>query len=238
MKPQLLSQDFGGAHAKDLEKTAARLLQGGSWKRQRIVVIVPADALIPAKVALSHWNLIFPPNNGMLRILTQGMEVGDAYSTAIEQILSHPDLSQWEYVLTLEHDNMPPQDGVLALLRQMEAHPELACIGGLYFTKGEGGVPQIWGDPTDPVVNFRPQVPVPGQLVECCGTGMGFTLWRLSMFRDTRLRRPWFHTLAGKEGVGTQDLYFWGDARKYGYRCAVDCAVLVGHYDHLEDMVW
>lgn len=237
-KPELIVQDFGGAHNKDLEFTAARLMSGGSWKRQRIVVILPADKLIPAKVALSHWNLIFPPNNGVVRILAQGMEVGDAYSQGIEQILAHPDLSQWEYILTLEHDNMPPQDGVVKLVAQMEAHPELSCIGGLYFTKGEGGVAQIWGDPNDPVLNFRPQLPVPDQLVECCGTGMGFNLFRLSMFKDERLRRPWFKTTAGKEGVGTQDLYAWSDFRKYGYRCAIDCSVKVGHYDHVTDMVW
>jgi hypothetical protein len=67
---------------------------------------------------------------------------------------------------------------------------------------------------------------------------MGFNLWRTSMFRDERLRKPWFKTLAGKEGVGTQDLYFWGDARKYGYRAAIDCGVLVGHYDHSTDTMW
>jgi hypothetical protein len=113
-------------------------------------------------------------------------------------------------------------------------------LGGLYWTKGEGGVPQIWGDPRDPVLNFRPQVPVPGELVECCGTGMGFNLWRMSMFKDDRLRRPWFRTLTGIEGtgVGTQDLYFWGDARKCGYRCAVDCGVLVGHLDTSTGDVW
>ena len=49
--------------------------------------------MISAKVALSHWNLIFPPNNGVFRMLCLGMEVGDAYSQAIEQILAHPDLS-------------------------------------------------------------------------------------------------------------------------------------------------
>jgi hypothetical protein len=234
----LIIQDFGGSHNKDLTGTNARLMKGGSWKNQRIIVILPAAATIPAKVALSHWNLIFPPNNGVLRILAQGMEVGEAYSKAIEGVLAHPDLCQWEYILTLEHDNMPPQDGVLELVKQMEAHPEYACIGGLYFTKGEGGVAQIWGDPCDPVLNFRPQVPRIGQLQECCGTGMGFNLFRMSMFKDERLRKPWFKTLAGKEGVGTQDLYFWGDARKYGYRCAIDCNVKVGHYDINTDMVW
>lgn len=238
MKPGLVIQDFGGRHNADVEGTTARLLKGGSWKKQRVVVILPAGASIPAKAALSHWNLAFPPNNGVLRILAQGMEVGDAYSTAIEGILAHPELSQWEYILTVEHDNLPPNDGVIALIAQMEAHPEFACIGGLYFTKGEGGVAQIWGDPNDPVLNFRPQIPVPGQLVECCGTGMGFNLWRMSMFKDARLRKPWFKTLAGKDGIGTQDLYFWGDARKYGYRCAIDCAVTVGHLDHETDIVW
>lgn len=238
MTPQLIVQDFGGAHNADHDKSMARLLKGGSWKKQRTIVIIPAGDSIPSKVALSHWNLVFPPNNGVVRMLAQGMEVGDAYSSAIENILGHPELSQWEYLLTLEHDNMPPQDGVVALIAQMEAHPELACIGGLYYTKGEGGVPQIWGDPADPVVNFRPQLPVAGQIVECCGTGMGFNLWRLKMFKDERLRKPWFRTIAGKEGAATQDLHFWGDARKYGYRCAIDCAVLVGHYDHAADMVW
>ena len=128
---------------------------------------------------------------------------------------------------------------MLKLLERMEKHPEFACIGGLYWTKGEGGVPQIWGDPKDPQINFRPQPPVTNELVECCGTGMGFNLWRLSMFKDDKLRKPWFKTLASKEqGVGTQDLYFWGDARKYGYRCAVDCAILVGHYDEQMDVIW
>lgn len=234
----LVIQDFGGAHNADLNATYARLMKGASWKHQRIVVVLPAGASIPAQVALTHWNLIFPPNNGVVRILAQGMEVGEAYSTAIEQVLAHPDLSQWEYLLTLEHDNTPPQDGVLRLIERMEAHPEFACIGGLYFTKGEGGVPQIWGDPRDPVLNFRPQVPRAGELVECCGTGMGFNLWRLAMFKDARLRKPWFKTVAGRDGVGTQDLHFWGDARKYGYRCAIDCAVTVGHFDSATGITW
>lgn len=238
MKPQLVSQHFDGLHNADLAKTNSRLLKGGSWKRQRIIVVLPTDALMPAKAALAHWNLIFPPNNPTMRILAQGMEVGDAYSTAIEQILAHPDLKEWEYLLTIEHDNLPPQDGVIKLLERMEKHPEFACIGGLYFTKGEGGVAQIWGDPKDPIVNFRPQVPMPGTLVECCGTGMGFNLFRLSMFKDARLRKPWFKTVAGAEGVGTQDLYFWADARKYGYRCAIDCDVRVGHLDPMTDIVW
>jgi hypothetical protein len=240
-KPQLLVQDFGGQHNADLNVTRARLLKGGSWKKQNTIVILPAADMVSAKCALSWWNLAFPPNNGVVKWLALGMEVGDAYSTAIEQILAHPDLSKWEYILTLEHDNAPPPDGVIKLIERMEQHPEFACIGGLYFTKGEGGVAQIWGDPRDVVTNFRPQLPDPnGGLVECCGTGMGFNIFRISMFKDDRLKKPWFRTLNGKngEGLGTQDLVFWGDARKYGYRCAIDCSVRVGHFDVGADFMW
>lgn len=238
MKPQLTIQDMSGINNKNANQTHARLIKGASWKKQRIILILPAGDSIPAKASLSHWNLIFPPNQGVLKMLVQGMEVGDAYSTGIEQILQHPELNQWEYILTIEHDNMPPNDGILKLLEQMEAHPEFSCIGGLYFTKGEAGVAQIWGDVKDPILNFRPQLPVNDQLVECVGTGMGFNLWRMKMFKDPQLPKPLFKTAVSKDGVGTQDLQFWTHARKFGYRCAIDCSVKVGHYDVASDIIW
>lgn len=232
MKHQLIGLSNEGLNNQYLRKSTSRIIEGSSWKKQRVVMLIPAGQTIPSKVYLSHCSLIFPPNQGAHRMLAMGMEVGEAFSNAISEILVHPELSQWEYLLTIEHDNCPPVDGLVRLIRRMEEHPEFACIGGLYWTKGEGGVPQIWGDIKDPVMNFRPQPPDPeGGLVECWGTGMGFNLWRMKMFKDERLRKPWFKTTAGVEGVGTQDLYFWADARKYGYRCAIDCSVKVGHYD-------
>ena len=203
-------------------------------KNQNIIVIVPSRIMTPAKAAFSHWNLIFPQNNRMCRILTLGQEVGKAYSDAIEQIINHPDLSQFEYILTMETDNCPPTDGVIKLLEDMEKHPELSCIGGLYWSKGPGGHAHIWGDINDPVQNFRSQTPKPNTVQECYGTSMGFNLWRINMFKDTRLRTPWFKTTS----KGTQDLYFWSDARQYGYRCAVDTSVIVGHYDYEHDIMY
>jgi hypothetical protein len=110
----------------------------------------------------------------------------------------------------------------------------------LYFTKGYGGVAQIWGDPNVHPINFIPQKPDPtGGLKECNGTGMGFTLFRMDMFKDKKLRKPWFKTAQSREeGVATQDLWFWKDARQHGYRCAVDCSVRVGHYDANTDIMW
>lgn len=239
MNPQIISSYEGGKHNEDLTRTISRLEREGAYRDLSTVVIVPALGTVPTKVAAAWWNLIFPPNQKVVKIFATGMEVGAAYSQTLEMILAHDEISKFKYILTLEHDNIPPPDGVLKLLERMEANPQFSCIGGLYFTKGEGGVAQIWGNPNEVPLNFKPQLPVINELVECCGTGMGFNLWKMDTFRDKRLRKPWFKTEASQEkGMFSQDLYFWMDARKYGHRCAIDCSVLVGHYDSTTDITW
>lgn len=233
MKPQFITPD-SGRHNENLEDSINRIRGDASWKRMDTIILIPAAGTIPTKVVASWLGLASAPNNGLFRMFAVGLEVGEAYSQAIENILAHPDLCKFKYLLTMEHDNIPPWDGLIKLQRRMESEEgkDFDCIGGLYWTKGEGGVPQCWGDPRDPSTNFRPQMPNPAGLTEVCGTGQGFNLFRLDMFKDPDLRRPWFKTQT-EGGVATQDLYFWADARKNGYRCAIDAEVRVGHYDHL-----
>lgn len=236
--PQIVGYD-PGFNNREQEKTIQRLVKTGHYKDQSTIIIIPALNTVATKAASSWLNMYSPPNQRVVRLFPQDMEVGEAYSQTIQMILDHPELSKYKFILTIEADNTVPPDGLCKLLEQMDKHPEYACIGGLYYTKGEAGQPQIWGDPTDPVLNFRPQVPVPNSLQECCGTGMGFNLWRLDMFRDQKLRKPWFKTTSSsEEGCNTQDLFFWSDARKYGYRCAIDTTVLVGHVDMKTGFVW
>jgi hypothetical protein len=243
MDPQIISSYDGGKHNADLTQTISRLTKEGGYKDLSCITIVPCFGSIPTKAVASWMNLYAPPNAKFVRLFAVGMEVGSAFSTSIESILANPELSKFKYIITLEHDNLPPPDGIVKLLMRMEEHPELSCIGGLYFTKGPGGCAQIWGDPKDPVLNFRPQIPVPESVQECCGTGMGFNVWRLSMFSDKNLPRPLFETKT-QGGVSTQDLAFWSNARKLGYRCAIDTSVKVGHYDldgkvgGIPDMTW
>ena len=164
MKPVIVTVDPQGRHNEKIEDTFSRILKGGSWKKQRVIVLLPTADTIPAQVALSHWNLIFPPNQAVYRMLCMGMEVGQAYSEAIEQILSHPELSKWEYVLTIEHDNMPPNDGVDSVLESMEAHPESRLHRRAVLDEGRGRrLPQIGGTRRDPVLNFSPQPPAAGE---------------------------------------------------------------------------
>ncbi len=124
----------------------------------------------------------------------------------------------------------------------MNEERDYAAVGGLYWTKGEGGQPMIYGDPGG-VLGFAPQVPTPGVVQECNGLGMGFTLFRLDVFKDDRVPKPWFKTVqewSPETGAaaGTQDLYFFKNVRELGYRVASDNRVRVGHYDHGTGVVW
>jgi hypothetical protein len=227
-----------GHHNRNMDATIKRLVTEGAYKDLSTIVVIPALNQVATKAASSWWNLMFPPNQRVQKMFAQGLEVGEAYSQTVEMILNHPELSKYKYLMTIEADNVIPPDAAVKLLAKMEDHPEYACIGGLYYTKGYGGVPQIWGDVNDPVLNFRPVPPRPGELVECYGTGMGCNVFRMSMFKDEKIERPLFETTCSLEkGCYTQDLRFWGNARKHGYRCAIDCSVLVGHVD-TEGFVW
>lgn len=227
MEPQIIVGGNEGFHNVSPD-TQRRLKQGKQYKDLSTVCVIPTRGMIPARVVESWWGLTTPMNNAFVRLMVKGMEVGDAYNTAVEMILAHPQLKKFKYLLTLEEDNLPPPDGLLKLYENMGAYD---AVGGLYWTKGEGGQPMIYGHPKG-VMNFRPQVPVPESIQECNGLGMGFTLFRLSLF--TELEKPWFVTTP----VNTQDLYCFERMRKAGMRVACDTRVKVGHYDKEAEIVW
>ena len=196
---------------------------------------------MPAKVTQSWLNMLPLMNQKFMRIFIIGMEIGEAYSQVIETILQDPNLSKWSFILTLEDDNMPPPDGLPKLVESINQGWDV--VGGLYWTKGEEGQPMIYGDPKNTPVDFIPQVPALEAVQPCNGLGMGFTLFRLSVFKDQRLPKPFFKTLSEyREGQGvrayTQDLYFFENIKKLGYRVACDTRVKVGHYDYERDIVW
>lgn len=256
MKPRILVPELG-RHNIDLERSAQRLVRANSYRDLSTICIIPIlstkcracgtrAASPPPRVISSWFSLMAPMNQKFIRLMPENMEVGEAYSTTIEMILANPELAKWKYILTLEHDNMPPADGLLKLYESIEGQVDgkkYDAVGGLYWTKGEGGQPMIYGDPTVMPMNFIPQVPKPNQIQPCNGLGMGFTLFRMSMFRDPKLTKPWFQTkqeLIPGQGVSafTQDLYFFNNARKFGYKFASDNRVLVGHYSTEDDIIW
>lgn len=244
-QPMIITPE-GGIHNANLGASQDRLIKGRTYKDLSTVCIVPTRGVISARVLQSWFSLMTPMNQKFIRMFMVGMEVGEAYSAAIEQILAHPELKKWPYILTLEEDNMPPPDGLMKLFESIEGGVDgvkYDCVGGLYWTKGEAGQPMIYGNPNEHPRNFVPQLPVADAIQPANGLGMGFNLFRTKMFTDDRIPKPWFKTIQEyKPGqgasAGTQDLYFYGNAGKFGYRFACDNRVHVGHYDIKEDIVW
>ena len=239
MKPQIVFENQQGVHNKELLKSVERLEKGKAYRDLSTICIVPTRGMIPAKVTQAWMGMILPMNQKFTRIFMIGMEVGEAYCAAIEQILAVPELANWKYVLTLEEDNIPPPDGLIKLYENIDKYD---VVGGLYWTKGEGGQPMIYGEGQEGDLHFRPQLPT-RDIQECDGLGMGFTLFHMNIFKDTQIEKPWFKTCQEwdpEKGskVYTQDLYFFEKIRKLGYKMACDTRVKVGHYSFETDVVW
>lgn len=231
-----------GFHNKDLSVSQARLMKGNSYKDLSTLCVMPTRGMIPVQVVQAWTGLIKAMNQKFMPIFISGMEVGAAYEQVVEICRTHEEIKKWRYVLTFEEDNLPPPDGLLKLYESIEAGP-FDAVGGLYWTKGEGGQPMIYGDPQVMPKNFVPQLPVSEAIQPCNGLGMGFTLFRMKMFQDEKIPRPLFKTVQEfipGSGVRqyTQDLNFFEQAAKHGYRFASDNRVKVGHLDPQSGMVW
>ena len=240
MNPQIVVPDYSGIHNQDIDLSAKRLDDAKSYRDLSTIIICPTRGVIPAKVVQSWLGLMKPMNQKVIGpLFAIGMEVGAAYNSMIENIINNPELSTWKYILTIEEDNMPPADGLLKLYESMDKYD---VVQGLYWTKGEGGQPMAYGNPLITPKNFIPQKPIKDTVMHVNGLGMGFDLFRLDIFKNPDLPKPWFKTVQevvnGGARAYTQDLYFFENGAKCGLKYAVDCRVKVGHYDINSDIIW
>ena len=228
-----------GYHNLHLDEARKRMDKAQAYKDLSTVWICVSRGQLPCKIFSSWFGLMRPMNQKIVGpLFVEGKEVGAGYQAAVEMILAHPELKNWKYLLTVEEDNCPPPDGLLKLYESIE---KFDAVGGLYWTKGEGGLPMIYGDVHSIPKNFIPQMPRPDTIQECNGLGMGFDLFRISMFK--KLNPPWFRTVQEVvPNVGarayTQDLWFFENAGREGYRFACDTRVKVGHFDAANNMMW
>lgn len=191
----------------------------------------------------AYKRLVKPMNVPVVEMTPSGYEVGDAYNKAIEMVLASPGLKDFKYILTVEYDNIIPfipntQGPLMMLYETMEKGFD--AVGGLYWTKGSPSMPLIYGDPKEkrdaPAGMFKVRMDwKPGDIVECNGMGMGWTLFKLDIFKDKRLKKPWFQTINDHSDKGprlyTQDLSFFEKFRALEYHCAVDTRIKLAHLD-------
>lgn len=218
-----------GYHNRHLDESVKRLQRGNTYANLSTVWITPTRGTIKAKV-ISSWMALQRPMNQPFfgPIFLENMEVGEAYQQGFDMILNHPELSKWKYILTVEEDNIPPGDGLLNLY---ESIGDYDVVAGLYWTKGRGGQPMIYGSPSVMPRNFVPQVPIPDSVQHCNGLGMGFNLWKIDTFKKKLkdMPKPWFKTVQEKGKSFSQDLWFYNEAARYGFKCACDTRCKVGH---------
>jgi hypothetical protein len=241
MKPEIILPYEAGRANSDLEKARSRLTAGKTYKDLSTVILCPTRggrSLCPRFVN-GIIGLMRPMNQMVFGpVFLSGMEVGTAFNSGVEMVLGHPQLQKFKYLLTIEDDNIPPPDGLLKLYESIGPYD---VVGGLYWTKGEGAQPMIYGDPNVKPLNFIPQWPQPETVQHCNGLGMGFNLWKMSIF--SKLDKPWFETKQSWDpGTGaqcyTQDLWAYERMAKLGMKVACDTRVKVGHLDVENDQVW
>jgi hypothetical protein len=225
--PSIIVENWEGK--SNCEENYAKYKEMGLYRNLATVWITPTRGTMQTKVAFNWMGIAGGFNQPLAKMCIEGCEVGAAYNYAIKEILANPGLKNFQYILTVEEDNTAPPDALHKLYQSIQ---EYDAVSGLYWTKGAGGAPQIWGN-GDPS-NFIPQTPLPETIQRCSGVGMGFCLFRIAMLRDPRFEcGAWFRTAEGC----TQDLYFWKKAAPFGFKCAVDTRVKVGHVD-VEGVIW
>jgi hypothetical protein len=179
---------------------------------QSTVIVVPTRGQIDSET-VEHWlGLLVAPNQKRLGpLFARGYKVDAAYNALVAQVLAHPALSRFKYLMTLEDDNLPSLDAHLRLLETIESGPWDA-VSGLYHTKDVLRTPMAYGDPTSLTrgeVDFSAaQMPANIECPPDCGSSckthvlevngipMGCALWKLDLFRQ--LQPPWFVTVGDR----------------------------------------
>jgi hypothetical protein len=220
------------------------VLSGMTYQKANTVVVIPTrEPYLHVRFHQALSALIAPPNQQRACLFAVGHEVGHAYNQMIAGILNDPVLSTWDYILTIEDDNLPPPDAHIRLLESINSNGGYDAVGGLYWTKGDVQMPMCYGDPDEfyrtGTLEFRPRdvrsAVKNGWLVPCNGLAMGCTLFRMSLFRE--IGYPWFVTVSdfapNSKNVEcfSQDLWFCRKAVQSGKKLACDCRVKVSHID-------
>lgn len=173
---------------------------------------------------LAHQALAMPPMVGRVhRIPCIGKGVAEAYNLLVHAALD----TGATYLVTLEDDIIPPGDALIRLQARLLRHPELAAVSALYWSRGEGSVPFLLGDPALGLDDFEPEAPPDAdaeQLVRVNAIPFGCAMWRLDMFRQ--IPGPWFD-----DTVETHDIAWARVAGAVGSLFAVDCTIKAGHVD-------
>lgn len=220
-----------GRHNSSLPDSIQRLHRANSYRDLSTICILPTSGTVHAKVVQNWMAHLTQMNQKFVRLPIITKNKYDAINNAIQGIITTSGLKDFKYVLTMEEDVMPPYDGLIKLYENIE---KFDVVGGLVWSKGPGGKPQVYGIPHQMPQNYLPILPNPETVQPCLGLSTAFTLFKLSVFNDTRIPKPWFLPT----GAENAETYFFENIHKLGYTVACDTRVKVGHHESETDIVW
>jgi hypothetical protein len=232
-------ETYKGRHNQDLDSSISRLKKLNSYKELSTICIVPTNGLIPAKIAENWLNQTSQMNQKFVRLMMIGMEKYYAFNNCIENILQTPKLNEFKYILTLEEDTIIPPDGLHKLFESMDNYD---VVGGLAFTKGIEGKPMVYGNPRGFFETMTKTSVFPETIQECRGIGTSYTMFKLDIFKNEKLKKPWFRSSPklklGETKNEEIDTDFYNELSKLGYKVACDTRVRLGKYDIATDTIW
>lgn len=196
-----------------IKETDANYLSVGDIK---VLIVVPTREKatnlpciekleIPSGMQVKYYNIY-------------GKTVHDAYNDAAVTAIK----DGADYLLTVEDDTFPPNDGFIRLYKKYKSlEIEKLILGGWYPKKSASreGTPIVVRD------NEREALQDDGELHEVYTLPMGFTLIPTRIFHD--IPYPFFVTTENL----SQDSFFSQNAREAGYKLICDTSIKCKHYD-------
>lgn len=146
-----------------------------------------------------------------------GMTVDGAYNHAVKIALE----DNADFILTVEDDTFPPEDGFVKLFKSYRNSKEKCIVGGWYPRKNKSrqGTAIIIKD------GYRTDLEPDGNIHEVYSVPMGFTLFPVSLFKE--LEKPYFMTTDSL----TQDSFISQKARDKNYKLLIDTSIMCKHLD-------
>lgn len=232
------------------QDTALDDIEIGSHQRCHIMVAIPTLGMVPIEFVVGFGRLQMPINGQVFQHIVRGFEVGDARNRCVKDLLAMPKKDRPKWLFFYGDDMVPAYDGFVKLYEEASRN-NWDCLTGFYYWKGEPPTPLTWRDNHIGRLIAGKDFNV-GEVIEVDMTGLDFTLIRTSLLEE--MEPPYFktgpslrkdipkaiETYINNESVvqHTEDVWFYGKAKKLGAKVGVHTGVRVGHFDHRSGLMY
>ena len=177
---------------------------------------------------------LFRGYNSALRSI-HGKRVDEARTELIKSSIENNS----EFILFVDNDIVPPEDGLCKLIKTMEEYDNIGAISGDYYLKGDPSHSVHLQLDKKGMVKELDRLDLEEDLVKSNWmVGLGFCLIRTSIFNH--IREPWFlcHSRDSKENGVNEDSHFCELVFQAGYKIIIDKSVQCLHYEFESNKIY